>query len=254
MGKLDVMNAGVPEGIRRERFAGHFVESKNPELAYRLSYVVDKAATAVWIQRQAQILLRDPAVLLQVQELRDSAAAAEMVTARDLIKDWHDIATADPNELVSVVAQSCRFCHGIDHQYQWKDENEYAQACASAIKADKIPPGCDGGFGFTPIPDPALDCPACYGRGDLHVELRDTRRLSGPARKLYKGAKQKGDGSIEILMHDQQAARESLAKVLGAFKDGIPVTPGRETPAIPPNATPEKAQQTYMRLVVNNKS
>lgn len=249
----DQMIAGVPLSERLQRFAGHFVETRNPHEAYRVSFVVDKQMTREWIAREAQRLLNRPEVMLQVQELRDEAAAATLMSARELIQDYADIANADPNEIVSVVSDSCRFCHGIDHKFQWRDEREFAAACSDAIKAKMNPPNDAGGYGFDAHGDPALDCPSCFGRGAQHVILHDTRKLSKQARKLYKSAKQKADGSIEVMLHDQAAARDSLAKLFGLFgKEGIDVTPIRDTPAIDRKADPQAATQTYLRLAVDN--
>lgn len=244
---------GVPESERLERFAGHFVETRNPERAYRYAFVVDEAQTSNWIAHEARRLLNKRDVALRVQELRDEAAAATLMSAKELIQDWADIANADPNEIVSVIAENCRYCHGEHHAYQWIDEIEYAAAVMEAMKRKgSVPPLCIGGYGFNGRAAPSLDCPSCYGEGIKRVICHDTRRLSERARKLYKGAKQKADGSIEVLMHDQHTARESLAKIFGAFKDGIDVTPTRETPAIDRTATPERATQTYLTLAVNN--
>lgn len=248
---------GVPTRERYERFCGHFVESRNPDQSFRLAFVVDPRMTKDWVHQQARALLRDPDVMARVQELRDTAAAATLVSVRDLMQDLHDIATADPNELISVAVDCCRYCYGIDHRFQWKDEAEWAVACDEVLARppvkDRAPPPLPdmaGGFGYLPTHEPALTCPSCYGRGRVHVVAHDTRRLSPSARKLYKGAKQKGDGSLEILMHDQHAARESLGRILGAFKDGIPVTPVVPigTP-IPATATPAEAAKSYLRLV-----
>jgi phage terminase small subunit len=245
------MVQGVPLRERRARFAGHFVQSRNPEEAYRLAFVVDKTTTASMVLSEAEKLLRDPDVRREVQELRDTAAAQTLVSIRDLLQDWHDIATADPNELVSVVADCCRFCHGIDHKYQWADIAEWAKGCDAALAAKMNPPSDEGGYGYDAGAEPAPSCPACFGRGYTHVVVHDTRRLSPRARKLYKSAKETKNG-IEVSMHDQQAARESLAKVLGAFKvDGstLVVQPAAQGVAIPETATPESASKAYLKLV-----
>lgn len=250
--QLDSMDNGVPLRVRREDFARRFVESRNPEGSYRDAFVITKQMTSNWIAREAKRLLSMPDVMQTVQELRDEVAHELKVSARELMQDWHDIATADPNEIVSVNAVCCRFCHGHEHRFQWTSETEWAAAVDVALKSKLPPPIADGGFGFDPTVEPAFDCPSCFGKGHLTVELHDTRKLSAAAKKLYKGAKMKGDGTIEVLMHDQQAARESLAKVMGVFKEGIPVTSTRDTPTLDPKASAEKSSQAYLRLIVNN--
>jgi phage terminase small subunit len=234
---------GRPLAERYEDFCGHMVVSNNPMQAYRVSFVVDKAATGQWVWNQVRELMKDPGILARVQELRDAAASQTIVTVREIIQDLHDIATADPNELVSVLRDACRFCHGAEHKYQWIDDVEYATACDKAVKSGAFLPDYSGGTGYTPTAEPNMCCPACFGRGiEQHVQ-RDTTKLSPAARKLYAGVK-KGD----IVMHDQMKAREMLGRVLGAFKDGIPVTPTAPAP-IPKEAQEADASRAYMRLV-----
>lgn len=94
----DRLDHGVPLRERYERFCGHFVESRNPMQAFRLAFVIDKSETAQWVHDQARKLLDDPHIALRVQEMRDAAAAQTIVSVRELMQDWHDIATADPTE------------------------------------------------------------------------------------------------------------------------------------------------------------
>lgn len=248
----DVIDNGVPLRERVERFCGHFVMTNNEMHSYRLAFVVDKHAAAQWVFKQARELLQDPSVRERVQELRDTAAKSLLVSVQDLIQDWVDIATADPNELVAHVHVNCRFCYGAGHAYQWADDAEYAAAVDAALKKDKPIPDCSGGFGFNDGLEPLLTCPSCYGRGYGRVRIADTTKLSSKALKLYAGAKQDRFGSVEILMHSQEKARESLARTLGAFKDGVPVLPlipvaGAQT--IPDNISSADAGRGYLRLI-----
>ncbi len=63
--------------------------------------------------------------------------------------------------------------------------------------------------------------------------------------------KQKADGSIEILMHDQLAARDQLHKLAGAYKETlrVPERPVEDTGPM----TPERAEQAYLKLVQGGK-
>lgn len=250
----DPMIAGMPQSERMERFAGKFVETRNPYEAYRFAFVVDEHMTHTWVHAEARRLLNKREVMLRVQELRDEAMTSTLMSAKELIQDWADIANADPNEIVSVVAENCRHCRGREFKFQWRDAAEWLDACSQAMKARQFPPSDEGGYGFNGAADPVADCPHCYGEGHKRVVNHDTRRLSPRARKLYKGAKQKADGTIEVLVHDQHVARESLAKIFGAFKDGIDVTPTRETPALKRDADPQENTQTYLRLIQGGKS
>lgn len=252
MGKFDVksMDHGVPLRERYERFCGRFVESRNPMQAFRLSFVVDDKATSQFVFEQADKLMKDPDIQLRVQQMRDEAAVATRVKVEELMQDWHDIAVADPNEIVAHLRLCCRYCYGADHKYQYINVAEWMMSAAKALDAGLIPNSFDGGEGFNPERDPFPECPMCFGVGMPEVRIADTRKLHGPARKLYAGVKQTRSG-IEVLMHDQQKARESLARILGAFKDGwIPVTPPVEqAQPISKQETAERAGKTYLRLV-----
>jgi phage terminase small subunit len=46
------------------------------------------------------------------------------------------------------------------------------------------------------------------------IRVADTRRVRGPARRLYAGVKKTKDG-IEIKMRDQDKALDNIAKFLG---------------------------------------
>lgn len=189
-------------------------------------------------------MLQNAAVLDYVAERCDELAAEAGLTVQWILKQWIDIASADPNELISVNIESCRHCYGKDHEYQWT-EFEYTQALRAAAAhrcSNKCEPNCSksipppnlGGFGFDPKIAPAEDCPACKGIGRERVVLKDSRRVKGPARRLYAGVKQTQHG-IEVKFRDQDAALLNLAKfkrmvvegreVSGPGGGAIPVTP-----------------------------
>lgn len=245
-------------------FAVHYAESRNHYAAYRTAFP-DKCEgkTNPALYRAACDMLRRPNVLAAIEDIRAQMNAQTLVRATDLMRDLVDIVDANPNELIKLEKFNCRNCHGIDYHYQWRDPSELARAMdaymkeqAAPKKKGKIPlrmPDPSGGFGFEMRADPALDCPNCLGDGFTRVTPMDTTKLSPQARKLYKGVKQKGDGSIEILMHDQMAARDMLIKMLGAYKDPKQVAPptsgGTDALELPENITPEDAQRKYLSLV-----
>jgi phage terminase small subunit len=250
---------GVLLGDRLERFCGHFLETRNASRALRLAFVVDKSEGPGEVIRRANEWLAEPEVAARIKELRDAACLETIVHTQELMRDWHDIAVADPNEIIAYVRENCRFCHGINGQYQWKDAAEWIAACeaetrtATKEKRHATPPGCEGGFGFNPVREPNYTCAACYGEGLGRVRLNDTTKLSGPARKLYAGIKVKADGSLEVQLHDQMKAREQLARCKGAFKDLIPVA------VVPPGTqssepvAPDRAAATYLQLIHGGK-
>lgn len=261
--KSDKMIDGRPERERVEEFCGRFVESGNKMHAYRLAFSPDPAKATQWIWDQVRTLMGDPEVQQRVQAMRDEANASQIVTVQGLLQDWADIAAADPNELISIEVDCCRYCTGIGHAYHWVNEEEFMRATESAIEAHekaqrkngehielKLPTD-EGGYGYHPRKAPVYDCPQCFGRGHVTPMARDTRHLSPQARKLYAGAKIGKDGQIEIKMHDQMKAREQLARIMGYFKDGVipvvSVQPG--TSAGDVDRTQEDPQQAYLKLI-----
>jgi phage terminase small subunit len=110
------------------------------------------------------------------------------VDSKWVLKRWIEIATADPNELIEYRRGPCPECWG----------------------------GADlGGDGRA---EPT--CPKCHGEGHGKVFVHDSRKLKGPARRLYAGV-QLGKDGLKVLMRDQDAALVNIAKHLGMFKERI---------------------------------
>ncbi len=249
----DRMDMGVPIRERYERFCVRFVETRNPMHAYRTAFVTDRSAVVDWVHDQSKRLLADPEIAARVQELRDAAAERTLVSVQELLQDYHDIIVADPNEIVSYIKENCRHCHGTDHAYQWKDVAEYTAALDESTKMHTTPPDMTGGFGFNPTFDPAPHCPQCFGEGHGRTILHDTRRLSPQARKLYEGLKETANG-VEVKLADKSKAREALGRMLGAFKDGVPVIQTQPAKEAAKPVTVEDAAKGYLRLVQGGKA
>lgn len=169
-----------------------------------------------------------------IEERQEELAAAAGITVEWILRQWRQIAEADPNELIYTRLECCRHCYGENHDYQWT-EPEYREAvnlssfhvCGRGCKQPcklMIPPPPRGGFGFDPRCAPVADCPQCNGEGVERVKVNDTRRAKGSARRLYAGVKQSKDGSIEIKMRDQDAALNNLAKYMGMLVDKKEIT------------------------------
>ncbi len=254
---------GVPLAERYERFIGHYCETRNPGQAFRIAFVPDRSMAANVVNQLALRLLKCADVQARARELIDAAAASTTCSVRELLQDYYDIATADPNELISHVIDCCRHCNGLDNRYQWVNEAEFAQSCERVMTFNAaLPPGAKpqefpdmaGGFGYWPTNEPNPACPHCFGRGIGRTLLHDTTKLSPAARKLYKGVKETKTG-IEVLLHDQASAREALLRVAGAFKDAVPLAPvptgdvDSDGVLIPEDASEAEGGRAYLRLV-----
>lgn len=134
----------------------------------------------------------------RLDELTRLAAQHAVIDRAVLLQELYETATADPAEISRVVTEPCSTC--------WSDDLAFAAAADRAIVA---------GTGW-PDPDtPQSGCHTCRGHGVQRVVHTDTANLRGPARRLYQGARQRADGSIEVRQIDQLAARKELHELLG---------------------------------------
>lgn len=207
------------------------------QAAFVREYLVDLNATQAAIRagysprtanEQAARLLVNVSVAAAIEKAMAERSQRTEITQDMVLQRWWDIATADPNEVIQFRRTCCRYCHGKAFEYQWIDEQEYAQAVTSAQLAHSqskgkksaplVIPKNDGGYGFVHSADPHPDCPKCMGEGRADVFAHDTRRLTGAARLLYAGTKLTQSG-FEIKTLDQGKALENVARHLGMFKE-----------------------------------
>jgi phage terminase small subunit len=244
------------EHANHEDFAQAVVRHNNQSMAYREVFTVKPETPPRLVWEEASRLARRMDVSVRIDWLRAQSLERSQISVVALMRDLYDIATADATELTRMVVTNCRHCHGVNFGYQWVDETEFVAECEriealNAAAGEKGPqhvlPSCDGGFGFDTHGAPNARCPHCMGVGIRTTWVNDTTALSDKARKLFKGVKTKSDGSIEILMHDQLAARDQLHKLAGAYKtnsDGQSLAP----PA-PTTAPSGDASVTYLAMV-----
>lgn len=251
-----VGDSDSPCTAKQDVFARVLAETGNAAAAYRKVYNVAERTlpNTVWVN--AGRLAALPQVRARVRHYQDLATLDTIMSVRELFQHCVDIATADPNELSYVVHRCCRYCHGLDFEYQWKNEDEYIDAAAKVCEdPNAVMPHDRGGYGFSGALEPNPICPHCYGVGEAVTIIADTTKLTGKARKLYAGAKQDRFGCIEIKTHDQDKAREMVGRMLGAFNDKLDLrTPEERAKAeaktrLPDNVTEEQAAKAYLTLL-----
>ena len=214
-------NAGRPPSLnpKREAFARAYATHGNAARAYRETFDVSDFRPST-VKQRAYELVHEPAVAARVREILAQAAEGTTISARARMVRLQDIVEADPGELVRVVAESCRRCHGAGHAHQWIDAEEFAAALADARRRRVKPlPTAAGGYGYRPDHEPHPDCPACFGEGVRRVVVTPTDQLSPSARKLLKGVRQKASGEVEIRLHDQLEALDMLNRMQGCYID-----------------------------------
>lgn len=241
---------------KQEAFALAWAHTGNKAAAYRMAYNVHERTlpNVIWVSASRVAAL--PQVQARYRVLVQQAALETIMSIRELLQMQVDIATADPAEVVKVVARNCRHCRGVNYGYQWKDEIEYSDACIVALaNEDDATPSELGGYGFNGALEPVKECPHCYGVGIEQTVITPSDQLNGKARKLYAGAKQDRFGCIEVKLHDQQKAAEMVARMLGAFNDKLDLrTPEERAKAeqagkLPENITAENAAKAYLQLL-----
>lgn len=254
---------------KQERFAIAFAHLNNASAAYRVAYNVQPRTLPMSVSRCGHTLAHMPKIMARVRAIKAEASQGVVADLRELAQMYYDIATADPNELIRWVHTCCRHCYGLNHAYQWKDDNEFTDTymrVSDAIEQGKqgtpaekraaaklVLPLYDGGVGYDKRLDPVLTCPECCGKGVETHEVADTTKLTGKARLLYRGLKITQNG-IEVLMADQDGAREALGRMMGAFKDADPrkfngADIEGDAEQLPDNISAEDATRAYLQLM-----
>lgn len=254
-------DARIEEGVglttKQEAFCKAFIEDDNAASAYRRTYDVGPTTKPNTVWRCATALMNHHLVTARIAFLRAEAAKQTICSLAELLRDWDDIRTADPSELVKIRVGNCRFCNGIEHKYQWRDIEEWTDACVEACakakkNSDPVMPDFSGGVGFRKYGVPSQLCPKCEGDGVAHAIVQDMTDLSPKARKLLALATMNRYGEIVVELHSQQDARVSIARCLGAFNDKliIPKAPGDPGAGkIDEGVSPEQAQRMYQDML-----
>lgn len=183
-------------------------------LAYLKTKIAGQAAKEAGYahpDRQGPRLLSNVVLRAAVDEGMAQIEAAAQVDAEKVLIEWWGTYNADPAAMSRVERTACRYCYGINHEYQWRTERERRHTENAVTDA--------GGFGYSTKARPHPDCPECDGRGLESVYIADTRDLTPEAKRLFDSAKVNAKGQIEIVQLDRSKALESIARHLGMFKD-----------------------------------
>lgn len=203
---------------KEQVFVQEYLISLNASDGYRKAGYKGKDAGAGGYE-----ILRKPHIQTAVKKAMDERAKRLEIDSDWVLKRLSLIATANPNEISRVQVGSCRYCNGIDHEYQWRTESEFERAkekyweLDDNKKAKKSAPVIAGGFGYSARNIPNPDCSHCDGDGVPRVVLADTTRLSEEGTALYAGVKETKSG-IEVKSGDQMKAIEMIARHVGFYE------------------------------------
>lgn len=164
----------------------------------------------------ARSMLNRPEVRARLQEHQHAISLMSAKSTETLTRELEEMVDADVNEIMQLKVGSCRHCWGLAGFYQWRDEREYLDACAEAMRRRAVAPEMTGGYGYLFSKEPNRECAQCEGDGIQRVVLAPTDGLSPGARRLYQGIELYPDGSIKkIKLQDQTAARQELHRIRG---------------------------------------
>lgn len=203
---------------KQQRFVAEYLVDLNATQAYRRA---GYAATGHAAEANAARLLRNAEVAAAIAAQRARVSERAEVDAAWVLRQWAEIAMADPNDLVQYRRECCRHCWGQGFAYQWTPaELKRARDQARAAKAKA--PDASGGVGFDRRREPNPACPECNGDGHGRMVVADTRKLPASARALYAGVRLGKDG-LQVLMQDKALAVANIARHLGLFNDKLKV-------------------------------
>lgn len=204
-------------------FAEYISQGKKLADAYSLAGYSD---VGHGLYANASRLMRNDKVSRAIRWLRDRRQRRLALTEQEIIHQLSSIASADPNRISQIRRVNCRYCWGDEHQYQWRDVDEYERACATALTESKPPPAFDGGIGFVGSTIPNEDCPRCNGDGQMELFFADTSMLDGPERWLVTGVEETMSG-LKVKMASPEAARKELLAYIKATRRVIPGDSGQ---------------------------
>lgn len=179
-------------------------------------------------RKQACAWLKWPEIQARIAELKAERIERLKIDQDELVRQWVEMANVDINEIVEYRRVNCRYCWGVDHEYQWTPaefraaERKYARL-SDAVKQRELPPDEIGGTDYDVTRTPCPECPECRGEGIGRMIFKDSRTLSPAARRLYEGMQIGKDGQ-KALHVDRAKLHEMIGRALGAFKDKIELT------------------------------
>jgi phage terminase small subunit len=262
---------------KQEAFVAAYLETGNATESYRRAYDAGRMKPGT-VSGNAYALLKDKRIAGKLEEIRSLTTNAAVLDRAGVLSVITEIALADASAFSEIQIRNCRHCWGKEHRYHWVNESEHAYKVAAIVEADaralarweddraegrrsKQPrptplPDDSGGYGFDVRGTPNPECPECHGDGIEHVRFKDTRNLSGGARRLFAGVKRTKDG-FEIKTRDQDKMLDILArhhKLVGPDTAPPPAGPsvninaqGGNVVVIP--SDPQAASQAYQEMM-----
>lgn len=209
-------------------FVNAYLKDLNGTRAYLEAKPDSKESTAA---TEAWRLLRNPKVRAAIHQRMQDRIRRMEVDQDDVLRRYLLRLEADPRELVEFHRGACRYCHGIDHKYQYtpaemerarvvheRDWKTRVAKSKGALREEDIPEFDEkGGLGFDARLEASPECPECHGDGEGRVVIKDTRNLSPGALALYGGVEEGKEG-IKVKIGNRDDALMQVARHTGFFE------------------------------------
>ncbi len=182
-----------------------------------------------YASQEANRLMHKPKIKAETERFKMSNLNKVKLEVEDIWRDVSNVLKGDVRSIVEHHRGSCRYCHGVNHEYQFKPQemrDERAKWAVSEYGLAGILFDEKGGLGYDSRKDPHPDCPECEGRGVEILIAHDTRHLSPEAAALFDGF-EPGKHGTKFKMRSRDAARDLAARALGMSKTELVLTPGK---------------------------
>lgn len=182
-----------------------------------------------YARQEGYKLCQIPTIKTEIKRQEYERLSKISMSTDDVWRDVKSVLNADPRNIVEHRRGACRYCYGVNHEYQFKPQ-EMRDARAKFAESDYGKAGLlfdeQGGLGYDSRKEPHADCPECEGQGIEVLIAHDTRLLSKDDAALFDGI-EPGKHGTKFKMRSRDAARDLAARVLGMNKSELILTPGK---------------------------
>jgi phage terminase small subunit len=147
---------GTLSNPRHEAFCLEYMKDRNGTAAYKRVGYKSKNDGAARSNASRLLTNDNVGVPLRIAELEVEYAAKIGFEIEDALNKYLSIINAKPAELTALVRGACRYCHGINHDYQWRTDREFIEGtkkhlCSpNASMVHAVEPTDDGGYPRAP--------------------------------------------------------------------------------------------------------
>lgn len=236
----------MPElaNTKHEAFCLEYMKDRNATAAYKRAGYAPKDDNSAKSAGARLLTNVDTGVPARIAEFEAEFSERVKFGIEDILRALVEIVRADPSKICRPVRGACRYCHGARYHYQWRTLREFDVALhawkglPTDVRVMKLEPSNVGGFGFDATRAPHPDCPECDGLGELHARFTAYDDIPEDSRPLYLGVEATPNGAMKVVMADQAAALDKLARHLGFYNSERRV----------PNAGPDALTKLIMDI------